>query len=482
MYVGRIVFTYSYILIFIILPVTSIVAPSQDVNFIEGIAEDFSAWDRKREQFLRYAKDYPYGWPKFDCMIPSKSRNPEDVHHLAPWHFSVIGAIGDSLTAGRAAGAEYFSDLVLDYRGLSFVTGGEKNLTHQASLFNIFSHFSPHLAGKSTGTAQASNISVAGLNLAKAGSLSDDLLRQAYALVQRIKSHPKVNFHNSWKFINIFIGSNDLCKGCRNETKSGVEEFAQNIRKTLIYLRNNLPRTYINLLPPFHIEILLETQDDNPFCVDLQRVYCPCLFQLRKQDLKATKRLYDSILTEFLTNDYQTEDFAVVISSGANVDQLATVGNIVNLAFVGLDCFHFSQIAHDMVAKIIWHDIFKPIDARSAVDLNQFQPQRWFCPSEDCPYLRTSLNSRACKNDASFSQAERKRGVKYENTVYLPPMSELERRAFMEEHGVVFILSFLGVIFAIGIACLALSSCRRTDRSAQESSERTYLLNDKHFV
>ncbi|EPB66769.1 hypothetical protein ANCCEY_14139 [Ancylostoma ceylanicum] len=214
---------YGLFLVISIAPGTSIIIPAQNDtagNIVEKIAEDFSAWDWKREQFLRYAKDYPFGWPRFDCSVPATSLTPaEDVHHLAPWHVSVIGAIGDSLTAGRAAGAEYLSDLVLDYRGLSFAMGAEKNLTRQASLFNIFSHFSPLLKGKSSGTATSRNISVAGFNLAESGAVSEDLLEQANALVKRMKSHPEIDFDNSWKFVNVFIGSNDLCRICENTAK-----------------------------------------------------------------------------------------------------------------------------------------------------------------------------------------------------------------------------------------------------------------------
>ncbi|KIH53394.1 GDSL-like protein, partial [Ancylostoma duodenale] len=403
----------------------SIITPVQNdttENIVQKITEDFSAWDWKREQFLRYAKDYPFGWPRFDCAVPATSSAPEDVHHLAPWHVSVIGAIGDSLTkfirtnkkntikAGRAAGAEYLTDLVLDYRGLSFAMGAEKNLTRQASLFNIFSHFSPRLKGRSSGTASSSNISVAGFNLAVSGAISEDLLEQAFALVKRIKSHPEIDFDNDWKFVNVFIGSNDLCRICENTTRFSVEQFTANVRESLVYLRENLPRAYVNLIPPFHVEVLLETQADNPFCVELQRIFCPCLFKLTKEEYAVIKRSFDSSLSEFLGAEYQTQNFAVGISSGFNVDKLASLGNVLNLAFVALDCFHFSQIAHDVVAKIIWRDLFLPIHTRSPVDLDQFQPQLWDCPS----------------------------------MVILPSMNELDRRAFMEEYGLILTVTIVG--------------------------------------
>ncbi|VDM83581.1 unnamed protein product [Strongylus vulgaris] len=176
------------------------------------------------------------------------------------------------LQAGRAADAEKISELLLDYRGLSLVTGGQLNLTQHATLFNIFSHFSSSLKGGSLGTGPAEDASVAGFNMAVSGSVAGDLLEQAYALVERIKADPTIDFNNDWKFVNIFIGSNDLCFVCQNESIYGAAQYVYNVRSTLLYLRDNLPRTYVNLLPPFHIEILLETHKNNDaFCEDFHR-------------------------------------------------------------------------------------------------------------------------------------------------------------------------------------------------------------------
>ncbi|RCN42461.1 hypothetical protein ANCCAN_11569 [Ancylostoma caninum] len=486
-------------LVISIAPGRNIITPAENDtagNIVQKIAEDFSAWDWKREQFIRYAKDYPFGWPRFDCAVPTTPSTPADVHHLAPWHVSVIGAIGDSLTAGRAAGAEYLTDLVLDYRGLSFAMGAEKNLTRQASLFtiispyalrnllriylDIFSHFSPLLKGKSSGTATSSNISVAGFNLAVSGAISEDLLGQAYALVKRIESHPGIDFDNSWKFVNVFIGSNDLCRICENTTRFNVEQFTNNIRESLVYLRENLPRAYVNLIPPFHVEVLLETQADNPFCVELQRIFCPCLFKLTKEEYAMIKRSFDLSLGEFLSAEYQTKNFAVGISSGFNVDKLASLGNVLNLAFVALDCFHFSQIAHDVVAKIIWRDLFLPIHTRAPVDLDQFQPQLWDCPSTDCPYLRTALNSQSCSNQSGWSYLPSLRHairVTYENPVILPSMDELDRRAFMEDYGLILTVTIVGIALVIVMTCLVISFGKRKESSKKKPDERTPLLN-----
>ncbi|KAK6028855.1 hypothetical protein OSTOST_05054 [Ostertagia ostertagi] len=190
----------------------------------------------------------------------------------------------------------------------------------------IFGHFSPGLKGASIGTAKSDEALVAGFNLADSGAFATDLPRQAEELVSRIKAYPGTDLDKEWKLINIFIGSNDLCKACLNKTLYGAEQYATNIQKAIRYLKENLPRTYVNIVPPFHVEVLLETQPDNPFCVNLQRVSCHCLFEIPKQNFKELKRSFDDTLNAFNTSEFQTNSFAVAISSGVNVDNLATLG------------------------------------------------------------------------------------------------------------------------------------------------------------
>ncbi|KAJ1365000.1 hypothetical protein KIN20_025204 [Parelaphostrongylus tenuis] len=269
------------------------------------ISADFSAWNKTREQFIRFTHDYPFGWPSFNCILPVNESVAEDVHHLSPWHISVIGAIGDSLTAGHAAGAKSVEDLHLDYRELSFATGHRGNLSGQATLANIFSYFSPRLIGYSKGTSE----SKAGLNLAKSGALSSDLLRQAKELVSKIASDPKVDLNKDWKFINVFIGANDLCRICLNQTKPSAKQYGENMRKAIRYLRDNLPRSYVNIQPPLNIDVLQEAENENPFCVDAHRLNCPCHFQLPSDENDKIKRSFEEELEIFSSKTVSNEHF-----------------------------------------------------------------------------------------------------------------------------------------------------------------------------
>ncbi|VDN25174.1 unnamed protein product, partial [Cylicostephanus goldi] len=323
-------FRHTCIFVFAVASAIAIITPLENANVldvIDKITSDFRAWEWKREQFLRYSKDYPNGWPGFDCPIPDSRVPPQDVHHLAPWDISVIGALGDSLTAGRAAGAEQISDLLSDYRGLSFATGMDRNLTEQASLYNIFSQFSPNLKGGSVGIGLAEDPLTAGFDMAVSGAVSADLPEQAVALVKRIRSNPSVDFNKDWKFVNIFIGSNDLCSVCLNETRYGPGQYIYNMRKTLLYLRDNLPRTYVNILPPFHVDNLLEThKSDNAFCEDYHSLACSCVYKLTKEQYGLIKKQYNDGLDEFMTAAYQRENFTVAISTGFDLDKLPTLG------------------------------------------------------------------------------------------------------------------------------------------------------------
>ncbi|XGW07773.1 hypothetical protein V3C99_010711 [Haemonchus contortus] len=482
------------LLLFISATGFSIILPPANGSLLETVKEvfsDFGKWDVKRDQYLRYTKNYPFGWPSFNCKVPTQaSEPPTDAQHLSPWDFGVIGAIGDSLTAGRAAGAELIDDLGSDYRGLSFVTGGQHNLSTQATLFNIFRYFSPHLKSSSKGTSESDDPLVAGFNLAVSGSFASDLPIQAKELVNRIKSHPDVDFDNEWKFINVFIGSNDLCKVCTNKTEFGAEQFSENLLTTIRYLRDNLPLTFVNLVPPFHVEILRQTQSGNPFCVMVQNISCPCIFGSPNEDFDDIKLAFDKTLEVFNSSEFQTDTFAVVVSSGINVDQLATLGDSINLAFVALDCFHFSQMAHDIVAKILWNDLFTPVNNRTPVEWNTFKPQSWVCPPEDCPYLKTPANSEnsSCphmkkqkhKQNLTLVTPMKKINVKVDGTIPIPSLDELERRAFMEEHGLMFFIVVLAMLVLLVAACLTMIRCCRKTPRRYYPDEYTRLLDPKY--
>jgi phospholipase B1 len=116
--------------------------------------------------------------------LPARSSPPRSVQDLRPDDIKVIGALGDSITAGFAAkglanpnGNLGLGDLKED-RGVSFVIGGD---ARASSVGNYLAYYNPSLVGRSVGTRNfnlfgGNNPSVDKFNAAITGAVSKDIL------------------------------------------------------------------------------------------------------------------------------------------------------------------------------------------------------------------------------------------------------------------------------------------------------------------
>jgi phospholipase B1 len=93
----------------------------------------------------------------FSCNVTSSPSNPSSVHALRPSDIRVVGAIGDSMTAGFGAEATSLLNLIGDWRGDSWNMGGSKTFEQLPSLPNILRQFNPSLYGFSTGKGGAAS-------------------------------------------------------------------------------------------------------------------------------------------------------------------------------------------------------------------------------------------------------------------------------------------------------------------------------------
>lgn len=82
--------------------------------------------------------------------------------------------------------------------------------------------------------------------------MSRDIPTEAKVLVRRMTHDPRVNITEHWKMITILIGPNDFCLDfCyqRNPNKAAVNH-ENDLIAALRILRDNLPRTIVNLVIP----------------------------------------------------------------------------------------------------------------------------------------------------------------------------------------------------------------------------------------
>lgn len=89
-------------------------------------------------------------------------------------------------------------------------------------------------------------------NVAEIGAMSRDIPYEAKVLVKRMRSDPNVDMQNHWKMVTILIGPNDFCLDlCYQATpEKSIENHRIELIETLRILRDNLPRTIVNLVTP----------------------------------------------------------------------------------------------------------------------------------------------------------------------------------------------------------------------------------------
>lgn len=88
------------------------------------------------------------------------------------------------------------------------------------------------------------------MNVAFPVAADADALRQAKILVKKMKLNERISMEKHWKMITIFFGANDLCSAqCYDQEEASARMHAVKLMAALDYLQDNLPRTFVNLIP-----------------------------------------------------------------------------------------------------------------------------------------------------------------------------------------------------------------------------------------
>uniref|UniRef100_A0A1B6D4F4 Phospholipase B1, membrane-associated n=1 Tax=Clastoptera arizonana TaxID=38151 RepID=A0A1B6D4F4_9HEMI len=352
---------------------------------------------------IRRQASIPLSYP-FPCPVSSRIRSkqkPTSVHKLRPGDIDVVGAMGDSLVAGNGALEEYALGTIIEYRGVSWCAGGEGTWRQYLTLPNILKMFNPKLTGYSVGTGEFTSPN-AQMNVAIPVSADYDALKQAKLLVKKMKRDARVDFKNDWKLITLFFGANDLCSGqCYDKAGTTPAAHSRKLKKALDYLQDNLPRTFVNLVPVLDVSVSVRVKR-SIVCRLLHRFFCTC-FHLRGVDemnvITDLVRGYHEA-EEKLVNSGQynkKQDFTVVIQPfiklfNAPLEPNLRFSQVIDISYVTYDCFHFSQKGHAMAANLLWNNMVEPVGRKSYEPLD-FLFQRFICPTDRSPYLFTFNNT-----------------------------------------------------------------------------------------
>ncbi|XP_012527812.1 phospholipase B1, membrane-associated isoform X2 [Monomorium pharaonis] len=326
---------------------------------------------------------------------------PRSVHKLRPGDIDVIAAMGDSLTAGAGVFASNVLQIVVENRGVSATGGGQGTWREYLTLPNILKVFNPNLIGYALGDSLTTH-KLSQLNIAESGAESADMMYMAEMLVKKIKNDPRINVQKHWKLISLLIGDNDFCtEMCWIPSPwSILETHKANLLQVLRTLRDNLPRTFVSLIPPVNLKVLvnaLKGRRSFP-CFLTTDFECSCMFGYAYRRFRP---VYYDIMQQWQKLDmeiasypeFQKDDFAVVAQPsllGLHVPRASD--GYADMTYMSSDCFHISQKSNARIANILWNNLLEPVGAKDTNFTEIFH--KFNCPTPKRPYLATIKNSK----------------------------------------------------------------------------------------
>lgn len=244
------------------------------------------------------------------------------------------------------------------------------------------------------------------LNVARSGAHASEMLQQAQDLVAKIRANEQVNFDNDWKLISVFVGSNDICQlPCTNDSLGEPDNWIQNITTALDYLKDNLPRTFVNLVQLSNIDENMRDATRNttygPICASLFLETCPC----GSFGANSIGEEFVDILMQYRQN------MESLVSSGRYDDD--GVGNVnftvvlqplltdiefamehsgeTDLSSVAADCQHFSAKGSAEIARALWNNMLERVGEKTTILKQPYTEIT--CPTDEEPFFFTSINS-----------------------------------------------------------------------------------------
>ena len=276
-------------------------------------------------------------------------------------------------------------------------TGGFSSLEYVTTLPNILKHYNPELIGFATESENPINRSDQSLNVAVSGATTSDLLQQAKVLVERIQNNSNITTTTDWKLITIFIGYNDLCQYSCHSNSQAVINSVHNIQVALDYLQHNLPRTFINLVPPADITTARAYSQVLPGCRVLYDINCPCAYandshRALEAASQITREFHHQLRLLASRAQYEiTDDFAVVVQPFLEDYQpLLDENGRVDFSMVAVDCIHLSPVGNRVYAMSLWRNMLQPVGSKTTT-VSLDVPMR--CPSTEFPYFYTRINT-----------------------------------------------------------------------------------------
>lgn len=304
---------------------------------------------------------------------------PKTVNQLSPKDISCFGVLGDSISAGFSLESHsVFKDL-FEYRGKSFPIGGEKNFR---TIPNIFSQYNPAKKCASYGSTfithsikQYPTSSYGGYrlmvneqflenkincNVAISGALSNQLMKMWKQLrIQWLK----FSCENDWKLLTIMIGANDICQYCLNGYNNTINTYIFNMEQLFQNIISDEQNVFVNVVSTFNVGLTDDWQ--NKGCELVHKVIneCPCILGNDKSGnyREIVKTLYKDINLLLYPLVKKYTGVGVLRNVKFVIQPIMEDFEIYNNSYLSsFDCFHPSEFGHELMATILWNNMFLP--------------------------------------------------------------------------------------------------------------------------
>lgn len=323
-------------------------------------------------------------------LKPKEPSTKRTVHDLRPDEFSVIMAVGDSITAGCFAEGlqQDVHSSFGEWRGLSYAGGGDPGAI---TVPNLIKHYSPKLRGASLGrnavpevcfgpicSPTGWNSEVDRFNAARSGAMAQNLMHEIRDyLVPQLKKHDISD--EGFKYMSFQIGSNDLCSFCLVGEMPGVfpgspGAFEADVMEALEYVRSHIPNTVVNLLGVFQVSAIYNlTRHAGEYCsrnlptLPHYSVGCGCaladgpLGDWYRNEMDKLQEKYNQRLLKIVKHYQELNDpsFAVLWQPA-----VIPLSEYPIVAVSDVDCFHPSTANHQRIAAGIWNRMTLDADDR----------------------------------------------------------------------------------------------------------------------
>lgn len=258
--------------------------------------------------------------------------------------------------------------------------------------------YNPNLYGFSLNDGISTDKS-AKFNVGEIGAMSRDIFWMVKVLVQRMRNDKNVDFENHWKLVSVLIGSNDVCSDIcfRNNPEKTADTHEQDLIKALRYLRDNLPRTIVNLIITPSMEILTRLKGKPQHCYSTHYFECPCFFGLK---FSYERKRWFNIIEDWKRREFSVADreefhnkldFSVVAQPFLkSVTWPKTSSGKSDVSYMSMDCFHMSQKGYSRAVNSLWNNMFEPYGNKSTNWDREFKNVK--CPTNEMPFIRTKFN------------------------------------------------------------------------------------------